>query len=88
MPCDGLVREQHEFLDEAMRHIALGGDDVGDEAFLVQDHLRFREVEVNRAAPMASRVQDLEQLAHQLEHRHELVIFPDRLGILLRQDRD
>ena len=35
---------------------------------------------------MASSVQDLEQLAHQLEHRHELLILPDRLGILLGQD--
>ena len=33
---------------------------------------RFRQVEVDRAAPSAARVENLEQLAHQLEHRDEL----------------
>ncbi len=53
----------------------------------VENDLRFGQVEVDRAAPVAARVQDLEQLAHQLEHRHQLAILRDRLRILLRQDR-
>ncbi len=56
-----------------MRDVAFGGDDVFDEAFFVQHDLRFRQIEIDRPAPVTARVQDLEQLAHQLEHRHELL---------------
>jgi hypothetical protein len=83
----GLVRQQHELFDQPVRDVALGRDDVRDEALFVEDHLRFGQVEVDRAAPVAPRVKDLEQLAHQLEHRHQRAILRDRFRILVRQDR-
>ena len=66
-----LVGEQHELLDDAVRDVPLGGDDRLDPPLLVEHDLRLVEVEVDRAEPPAPVVQDLEQLAHPLEHRHE-----------------
>ena len=65
---DGLVGEQHELLDEPVRDVALGGDDRFDHPLVVEDDLRLLQIEVDRAAAVAALVQDLEQLAHQLEH--------------------
>ena len=42
-----------------------------DHPLVVEDDLRLLEVEVDRAAAPAPLVEDLEQLAHRLEHRHE-----------------
>ena len=71
---DGLVREQHELFDEPVRDVALGGDDFLDHPLVVEHDLRLLEIEVDRAAPVPPLVEDLEQLVHQLEVRHEVAI--------------
>ena len=42
-----------------------------DHPLVVEDDLRLLQVEVDRAAAAPALVQDLEQLAHRLEQRHE-----------------
>ena len=69
---DGLVGHQHELFDQPMRHVAFERDDRLDHPLVVQDDLRFLEVEVDRAAAAGGAVQDLEQLVHPLEERHQL----------------
>ena len=69
---DRLVGEQHELLDEPMRDVPLGRDNRFDLAVFRENDFGFRQVEVDRAAAAPSRVENLEQLAHQLEQRHEL----------------
>ena len=52
---DGLVGDQHELLDEAVRDVALGGDDRLDHALVVEDDLGLLQIEVDRAAAVAPR---------------------------------
>ena len=66
-----LVREEHEFLDDPVGHVALGDRDVLDEPLIVHDHLGLGEIEIDRAAAPAPDVQDAEEVVHQLEHRQE-----------------
>ena len=54
-----------------VRDVALRGDDRLDGAGVVDDHLGFRQVEVDRAAAAAPAVEDLEQRAHPLEGRDQ-----------------
>ena len=81
------VGDEHELLDEPVRHVALERDDRLDHPFVVQHDLRFLQVEVDRAAAVAALVQDLEQLVHPLEERHQLRVFRDDLRIAVGQDR-
>ena len=64
-----LVRQEHELLDEPVRHVPPQRDDGFDHAAFVDDDLGFVQIEVDRAAPPASIVEHLEQLSHQLEGR-------------------
>jgi hypothetical protein len=66
-----LVGQQHELLDEAVGDVALARHDVVDLTVLAQHDLRFRQVEVDGAAPPPAAVQDREELVHQLEERHQ-----------------
>ena len=66
-----LVREEHELLDQAVGDVALERDDRLDRPGLVDDDFRLVEVEINRSAAAPRVVQNLKQLAHQLEHRDE-----------------
>ena len=87
MPRNRLVREEHELLDQAMRDVALGGNDCFDFAVLRQDHLRLRQIEVDRAAAASPRVQNLEQLLHHLEQRDQRPVLGGDRRITIRQDR-
>ena len=44
---DRLVGKEHELLDQPVGHVPLGGDDRLDEPLVIQDELRFLEVEVD-----------------------------------------
>ena len=83
---DRLVGEEHELLDEAVRDVALQGDDRLDLAALGHDHLGFVQVEVDRPAAAARVVEDLEELLHLLEHRHERRVPLEQLRIAVGQD--
>src|SRR4051794_24289827 len=62
------VRQKHELFDDPVRNIPLGCDDRFDQPLIVEHDLWFFQVEVDRAAPMATLVQDLEQLPHYFEN--------------------
>ena len=62
------------------------GDNRFDLADLRQDDFGLRQVEVDRPAPPATTIQDVEQLAHQLEHRHERLVLEHRFRIAIGQD--
>ena len=65
---DSFVRGQHEFFNEAMREVALGAcDGLHQTEFIELDHW-LGEVEVDGSAALALTVQDLRQIAHQLEN--------------------
>ncbi len=83
---DGLVREQHEFFDQPVRDVAVERDDRFDRAAGVDHDFRFVQIEVDRTAAAPRVVEDLEQLAHQLEHRHERRVPLEQLGIAVGQD--
>ena len=68
---DRLVRHEHELLDDPVRDVALRRDDLLDHALVVEHDLRLLQIEVDRSAAAPPLVEDLEQLAHRLEHRHE-----------------
>ena len=79
-----LVGQQHELLDDPVGDVALRGDDVGDGAILVDDHLGLGQVEVDRAATFAPAVQDREERTHPFERRHQpLVPRAQRLVVAL-----
>ncbi len=80
---DRLVRHEHELFDDAMRDVALEHEDVLDGARRVEDDVRFRQVEVDRTAPAPPAVEDLEELAHALEARHERLVPPPQLHVAL-----
>ena len=84
---DGFIRKQHELFDQTMRDVALRRDDRFDEPLVVEYDLRFLQIEIDRAAPPASRIQDGEQLVHPLEHRDQRPIPLDHVGIALGQNR-
>ena len=86
MAGDGLVGHQHELLDDPMRDVALRRDDLFDHSFVVQHDLGLFQIEIDRSATTPSLVENLEQLPHRLEHRHEVAILRDRGLIMLGQD--
>ncbi len=69
---DGLVGEQHELLDEAVRVVALGRGDGLDLPFLVQPDLGLGQVEVDRSPAPAAVTKPLEQAVHVPQHRDDL----------------
>ena len=66
-PRDGLVRGQHELLDQPVGAVALAPLDGEHRAALPEQHLRLGEIEVHRPAAAPHRGQDLLQLRHPLE---------------------
>ena len=69
-----------------MGHVALQRDDRLDHAALVDDDLRLVQIEIDRPAAPPRVVQDLKQLAHLLEHRHQRRVLRQQCGIAIRQD--
>ena len=55
-------------------------------AAFIDDDFGFVQIEVDRTAAAPRVVEDLEQLAHQLEHRHERLVALEQLGIAVGQD--
>ena len=62
-------------------------DDVLDEAGVVHHDFGLGEIEVDRAAAPPAQVENLEQLAHQLEQRHQRRVLGHRLRITVRENR-
>ena len=81
-----LVRQQHELLDQPVRHVPLGADDALDEAVGVEHDLGLVQVEVHRAPAPPPAVEHLEELLHQLEHRHEPIVPRHDLRAPVRED--
>ncbi len=69
-----------------MGDVTLRRDDVLDESFLVQHDLGFGQVEVDRSATLPPAVQHFEELAHQLEQRHQRTVLFNHCRIAIRQD--
>src|SRR5579859_3883084 len=65
---------EHEFLNKAVRDISFGSGDSDHAAVLVKLDFRLRQIEVNGAALVATAVQDLRQLFHQLEMLDERLV--------------
>ncbi len=68
VPRDGLVRREHELLDEPVRLVADGLHDRDDVALLAEDHVRVRQVEVQRPAPHAARLQRVRRALRDAQH--------------------
>ena len=54
---------------------------------LGEDDVRLRQIEVNRPPPPATAVEHLEQLVHQLEHRHEPGVPRHGVGVSIGKNR-
>ena len=66
---DRLVRGQHELLDEPVRLVAHGPDDLDDVSRFAEDHVRVRQVEVEGAAAGLFLLgEDAERLMGDSEH--------------------
>jgi hypothetical protein len=57
--------------DQLVGDIPLERDDFLDHPLVVEHDLRFLHVEVDGPAPAASPLEDLEQVPHPLEQRHQ-----------------
>ena len=69
-----------------MGDVALQRDDRLNHAALVDDDLRLVQIEIDRPAAPPRVVEDLEQLAHLLEHRHQRRVLRKQRRIAIRQD--
>ncbi len=67
-----LVGGQHEFFDEAMRDVALGRLNRFDLPRLAEQHIGLGEIEVDGAARVTPRAQDLVEGVHALEVGEEI----------------
>ena len=63
----GLVGGQHEFLDDAVRQGPLGAQDLVRTALQIQHDFRFRQIEVETAAPTAHGHETFGQFGHDLK---------------------
>ena len=64
IPRHTFVRGQHEFLDDAVRDVALRARDTRHPSELIEFNFRFGQVEVNRAAALAMPGKNMRQLFH------------------------
>ncbi len=69
-----------------MRDVALQRDDRFDHAAFVDDDLGLVQIEVDRPPPPPRVIQNLKQLAHLLEHRHERRVLREQRRISIGQD--
>ena len=67
----GLVRREHELLDDAVGDVALAAEDAGHRPGFVEFDHRLGEIEIDRAARVAAGVQQQRQLFHAPELRGE-----------------
>ena len=68
---DAFVGREHELFDQAVRDVALGAGDGLHQAEFVEFDDGLGEIEVDRSAALAFAVQDLLQVAHELERRDQ-----------------
>ena len=64
---DGLIGGQHEFLDQAVRDVALAADDAGHLPGVVKFNYLLGQIEIDRAKPRAPRVENQGEVAHGAE---------------------
>src|SRR5579863_7853371 len=83
---DGLVRRQHELLNDPVRNTALLFDDVDRFSLEIEDDLRFGQIEVKAPPLQAASVQLDSQLLHRLEHRDKRAVAAKQFGIFIDQD--
>ena len=76
----GLVGQQHELLDDPVRDVALGDDDVLDTAGLVHQHFGLRQVEVDGPSAPPPAVEDPEQVVHPVEQRQQGLVARPRVA--------
>ena len=81
---DGLVRRQHELLDDAMRYVALGRDDAGHLPELVEHNFRGGQVKVDGAAPLPAVVEDHRQILHPPEPLDQRLVALPRFSVSLK----
>ncbi len=82
----GLVRREHEFFDDLVRHVPFGPDDLGHAALEVEHDLRLGQVEVDASPLGPLGTQDLHELRHELEFREERGVALPLQGVLVRED--
>ena len=72
----GLVRREHELLDDLVRHVPFGPEDVGHAALEVEHDLGLGQIEVDAAPFRPLRAQDRHELFHEPE-------FVEQCGVAL-----
>src|SRR5579872_1996242 len=80
-----LVGREHELLDDAVRDVALGARDGAHQSEFFELDDGLRQIEVDRSAALAFAVEDLLQIAHELEHRDQRGIAGE-LGFVAFED--
>ena len=85
--CHGLVRHEHELFDDPVGDVPLGGNDLLDEPGIVHDDFRLFQIEVNRAATMATAAQEMKELLHQFEERHDILVTGHGVARPVGEDR-
>ena len=83
---DGLVRREHAFLDDGLGERALALDEGDGVALLVELDLDLGDVEVDGAAAVALGFHDVPQFLERLEHRQEVALRLDGLGVFVDED--
>ena len=76
----GLVRQQHELFNHAVRDVALGPHYPADLPFVVKKELGFGQIEIYRAALAAALDQDACQLVHLGQHRLDVAVAGRKLA--------
>ena len=71
MPCNSLIGEQHEVLDQVCRVGPLPLDDLDRPSHFVQDDLGLREVEVDAAPLFSLCAKSRSQLLHPAQHSRD-----------------
>ena len=81
---DGLIRGQHEFLDQAVRDVALAADDADHLPVGIEFNHRLGQIEIDGAEPRAPRVQNHGEVAHGAEIFGEMRVLRGRGRVILK----
>ena len=84
--CNRLVGDQHKVLDDLRCNIALVRLDRNRDSLLIQNHLRLREIKVDRTALHALFPQNSRKRLHAQKHRNQLLILCDRCRVMVCKD--
>ena len=83
---DGLIRREHALLDDGLGERALALDEGDRVALLVELDFDLGDVEVDGAAAVALGFHDMPQFLERLEHRQEVALRLDGLGVFVNED--